>query len=196
MLEISLNSIKANLYLVKMHMRETAAKPITVVDYVSCNELMCTAQYCICQKKNFQSSFEAFVILLNYELPLLEGLNLTNSSIEWLLRIIEIFCFRELSEIDIKKEIVPIIEDIKEIIAEKNIDPAKKEEHLNRLGINGYPNHWGIYINKELVPLDGFKLPVADEILSGIGLRLEWDDRRIFYETTNEYVLFNWSTSA
>ena len=73
MLEISLNNLKANLDIVKMYMRETATKVITVVDYVSCDEGMCTAQYCICQKEEIQSSFEAFITLWNYQLHLLEG---------------------------------------------------------------------------------------------------------------------------
>jgi hypothetical protein len=197
LLEISLAHCQANIDLVKNYVLASATKNVTEVDYRTADEGMCSANYFIYAKNNGHSSLEAFVTLFNYRLHFEEEWNLAslqppdadNIVNIWLQPQLEKYCFTPLSVAEIQQETAWIIKNLTKLIVD-NLAPVQPSATI-------WPNHWGIYLNRELVPSPTkFELPIVGEMRSGIGLYLDWNLVEIFYETTAEYVLFSWGTGA
>lgn len=57
----------------------------------------------------------------------------------------------------------------------------------------------GIYVNQNRInnqEVQNFNLPLQEKLISGLALRMEWNDRLLFVETTKEYMYMYWGTSA
>ncbi|WP_227592126.1 hypothetical protein [Acinetobacter sp. SK-43] len=60
-----------------------------------------------------------------------------------------------------------------------------------------YFDRWGIYHNGgKVLSIESFILPISSDLKLALELTAEWNEVEIFYETSDEYVLFSWFTGA
>jgi hypothetical protein len=203
LLEISLDNFHANAELVTTYILESANKIITEIDYRTSDEGMSSANYFICAKNSYQSSWEAFITLFNYRLHFEEEWILANINRQdadnianlWLKPELEKYDLTPLLASEIQEQTKWIIDGLTKLIVK---NPAFTDQ-LNSPSHPKFtwPDQWGIYINRLLVSFpEKFTLPLLGQIESGTGLFLDWNLVEIFYETTDEYVLFSWGTAA
>lgn len=193
--KVSLNEFKLNLDLVKNYIAETSAKPIDRVEYRSCDESMCDANFFVLPKVNTKDDFEAFVTLCNFQLHFYQEWLLSDTTSEnadlivnrWMQPEVERYCFEALSSDRIHKEMDWIIQAIQELLSENKISEKKVK----------FPTRWGVYVNGESVSID----TTLDELgiggaISGVGFNLECNSIDILYQTLDSYVFFSWGTGA
>ena len=192
---VSLNEFKSNLDLVKTYIAETSAKPVTRIEYRTCDESLCDANLFVLPKVNTKDDFEAFVTLCNFQLHFYQEWLLTDTTSEnadlivnlWMQPEVEEYCFEALSPDRIHKEMDWVIQAIQEMLSENQISEKRVK----------YPAHWGVYVNGESVPVDTTldELGIG-EVISGVGFNLECNSIGILFQTLDSYVLFSWGTGA
>ncbi|MCP3922482.1 MAG: hypothetical protein GY714_07855 [Desulfobacterales bacterium] len=178
--------------MVKNYIMGTKNKDIKCVEYRTRSEGYCTLYFYIIPKIEVKTALEALISLANYALHFFEEWDLEETTEDYLENIINRWILPEYSryiytEIDSERvlnEINGIYKGAKEyIIKEKDSEKNKKDS---------YP--MGVFVNSKSVEAN-YKAPISN-IISGLGLELEWNSIEIFYETEKEYVLFSWGTGA
>lgn len=191
--EISLKTIKSNLELVKIFLLNSTKAQVDRIEYRTFDEGMCNAVYFIYKKSDFISSLEAFITLLNHELHFYQEWNILETTTEdynsildnWLLPVLEKANFHKLTDADIQEETQWIIKNIQQLI----------DSHDSR--VSKYPDRWGIYTNGVIInSIENFTVPMSSDVKFVLGLEIQWNEVELFYETSNEYVLFSWGTGA
>jgi hypothetical protein len=193
--KVTLSEFKSNLDLVKAYIIESSTKPVTCIEYRTFDEGMSDANLFVLPKENAKDDFEAFITLVNFQLHFYEEWSLTDSTSEsvnsiinlWMLPEIEKHSFETLSPAQVHKEIDSIIKQINILHIENKY---KEEAPINH-------ERWGVYVNDENVPIETTLEDLGiNDVISGIGLDLEWNSIDIMYQTPSSYVYFSWGTGA
>ena len=192
--EISLEKIKSNLKQVENSLSNFTRIHIDRIEYRTFDEGMGDAVYFICKKSQGLNSLEAFITLIIHELHFYEEWDILETTVAdlrnifdiWLLPILEKANFKELTELEVQEQTQWIVCSIQKLI----------KENQNTKNLK-YFDRWGIYHNSvEVTPVESFTLPVSSHLRLALGLTVQWNEVEIFYETSNEYILFSWSTGV
>jgi hypothetical protein len=194
--DISLEIIESNLKLVREALFGAIDIKVNLIEYRTFDEGLSTAHYFICQKADFNSSLAAFITLLNFEQHFYEEWNISETTQENYDSILENFLlpalrkakFKSMTEVDVYLQTHSITGSIERLIKEVKGDSTKQIS---------YPDRWGVYCNGCLSSShENFVLPISHDIKMAWELQLEWNIVELFYETSEEYVLFSWCTCA
>jgi hypothetical protein len=192
--EISLEKIKSNLKQVENILSNSTRVHIDRIEYRTFDEGMCDAVYFICKKSQGLNLLEAFITLVIHELHFYEEwdiLETTTTDLKnifdiWLLPILEKANFKKLTELEVQEQTQWIMYSIQKLIKESQ--NAKNLKYFDR---------WGIYHNGgKVLSIESFILPISSDLKLALELTAEWNEVEIFYETSDEYVLFSWFTGA
>jgi hypothetical protein len=195
--DISLEKIESDVGLIKDILLKSPHVTVDIVEYRTHFEPLDTACYFIGRKSDFGSPLAAFIMLLNYQIHYVyDEWNILEMTPEAADGILENFLFpdikkakfRSITKEEVHEQMDWIVGEIKKLIEEAKGDPRWETSR---------PDLWGIYWNGNLVdPNENFVLPISPDIKSALGLEMEWNEIELFYETSDEYVIFSWGTTA
>lgn len=179
---------KSDLVITKIS--ETAAQPITRVEYRTTDEFYCEAKFCVLAKSEVESDFDAFVKLWSYSIHSDEEwspseTNLKNARsiyMHHMLAQLETYQFKMLTSRSVHAHI-SIVEEIIDWI-----DANRTYDEVNRAGV--YVDGESIESCTTLQDLNIF------DVVSGIGFRLDWNWKEVMYQTPIAYIYFEWGTGC
>ncbi|MFM2476834.1 hypothetical protein [Celerinatantimonas sp. MCCC 1A17872] len=190
-----LTEFQSNPDLVKRYIALCAEIVPRCIEYRTCDEGMCNANLFVLPKKRVTDSFQAFVLLLNYQLHFYEQWPLTETTLDnaeqiynlWLLPEVKAYSYKEISSKDIHIQIDGIIKGFQALLTDSKM--AEK--------IQANQEQWGVFVNAHRAD-DSSSLADfgIDEIISGVGFELEWNAVELMYQTEYDYVYFSWATGA
>lgn len=158
------------------------------VELVSGNEGLANANFFLLDKATKLEPAQALVALLSIELHFYEEWELNETTKEnvdlivdhWLLKNCDHLRLLEISSATALAEVIDITSAIIRHLASRD---------------DSRPARGGIYIDKNKT--EEFPLHLlSSSAASALGNLSRWNEKEIFYETSTQYVLFSWGTSA
>ncbi|WP_028866231.1 hypothetical protein [Psychromonas aquimarina] len=168
-------------------------KPVQIIEYRSCAEGIEHPTFIIVNKSDYANELEAFITLYSHQLE---------HSEEWYLKDIN----PDNIEAYLDNTLYPYLREFEyKLLDESNVlaDTAwYSEQALDRIlnsrkEFESSDYRSGLYENGQRLEVDDdYLFPVEGRFCQGLSLRSDWNDVEMFYETTQEYVLFVWWTGA
>lgn len=191
--EPSLSYCEREYHNVAKYVLNAANKSVQTIEYRSCAEGIEHPTFFIVDKSDYANELEAFITLHSHQLQHGE---------EW--------CLQRITQDNIKAHLDNTLYPYLREFDYKPLDETDQladtawytDQALERIlapdkQLESRDYRSGLYENGQRLEVDEeYLFPVDGQFTQGLSLRSDWNDVEMFYETSQEYVLFVWWTGA